>query len=85
MLRRLRDLSSSPWLCAGDFNEVTSFSEKKGGRAKSLRELRLFSDTLEDCDLVDLGFVGPPFTWRNGQEARRHVQEHLDRAVATKP
>ena len=82
LLRRLSGISSLPWLCAGDFNEILKFSEKIGGRDKSLRAIRQFRDVLEGCNLYDLGFSGPKFTWRNGQEGQRHVQERLDRFVA---
>ena len=32
LLRRLHGQNSLPWLCAGDFNEVTKQLEKSGGR-----------------------------------------------------
>jgi hypothetical protein len=31
---------------------------------------------------MDLGFVGPKFTWTNRQDADHHVKVRLDRAVA---
>jgi hypothetical protein len=37
---------------------------------------------LEDCGLSDLGFLGPKFTWTNGQQGGNFLQERLDRAVA---
>jgi hypothetical protein len=35
LLRFLTNLSSEPWLCLGDFNEVITSSEKWEGGAKS--------------------------------------------------
>lgn len=43
--------------------------------------MALFRDCLEDCGLVDLGYVGPKFTWTNRQDADTHVKVRLDRAV----
>ena len=34
-LRRLKNRNSIPWLCAGDFNEITRSHEKKGGETKA--------------------------------------------------
>lgn len=49
LLRRLRGLSSVPWVCSGDFNGAISMEEKKEGMDK----------TLADCALADIGFLGP--------------------------
>ena len=37
---------------------------------------------LADCGLIDLGFVGLPFTYDNGREGNANVKLRLDRAVA---
>ncbi|XP_073362978.1 uncharacterized protein [Aegilops tauschii subsp. strangulata] len=42
-----------------------------------------FRDTLEICGLVDLGFVGVPFTYDNKRGGGGNVKVRLDRAVAT--
>lgn len=49
------------------------------GRRDKKAQLR---DALNDCDLVDLGFVGLPFTYDNGKEGMANVKVRLDRAVA---
>ena len=61
-LRQLKRRSGSPWLCAGDFNEIVQQSEKQGGRARPHSQMQLFRDTLDECEFMDLGFVGFPFT-----------------------
>jgi hypothetical protein len=43
-----------------------------------------FQQTLEECDLIDLGFVGPKYTWSNCQEGAAIIRERLDRAVANR-
>ena len=42
-----------------------------------------FRHTLLHCGLVDLGFRGYRFTWRNGRNGAAFVEERLDRFVAT--
>jgi len=37
---------------------------------------------LEDCNLSDLGFSGPKYTWCNGKYGDDFSRERLDRAVA---
>lgn len=44
--------------------------------------LETFRDTLEACDLHDLGHWGHKYTWWNGQEGERSVEEILDRFCA---
>lgn len=42
-----------------------------------------FRDTLEVCNLVDLGFSGVPFTYDNKRHGAANVHVRLDRAVTT--
>ncbi|GMI69751.1 hypothetical protein like AT1G43760 [Hibiscus trionum] len=41
-----------------------------------------FRDTLNDCELGDLGFDGVWFTWERGNFPHTNVRERLDRALA---
>ena len=70
-----------PWVTLGDFNEMTCQTEKWGGRPISKIRTDLFNKTLSECNLIDLGFVGPKFTWSNN---RKHapIHERLDRGCA---
>jgi hypothetical protein len=82
MLRRLRRKWEGPWLCCGDFNEVLLQDEHYGSVDRSDAQMELFRDCLDACNLVDLGFSGPKFTWSNRQDAQCNVRVRLDRAVA---
>ena len=62
LLRQLSSLSTLPWVCVGDFNEVLDEGEKLGGRDKPRSQLESFRSTIDDCGLQDLGFFGPKFT-----------------------
>ena len=74
LLRRLQTMSVRPWLLLGDFNKIVALDEKHGREDKCLRQMAGFRDVLTDCSLLDLGFIGPEFTWSNRREDEELVQ-----------
>jgi hypothetical protein len=44
--------------------------------------MQAFKHTFEMCELMDLGFSEPKYTWSNCQEGNALVKEGLDRGVA---
>ncbi|KAL5823208.1 hypothetical protein ACOSQ4_021108 [Xanthoceras sorbifolium] len=84
LLKRLCGMSSLPWICGGDFNEILMDCEKDGGLPKQRRLLLNFREALDACGLQDLGFEGPLFTWCNGRVGNAFVQERLDRYVCSR-
>jgi hypothetical protein len=81
-LCRLRSTSDIPWLVAGDFNEAMWEFEHLSSTPRPRNQMVAFRECLEDCQLVDLGFSGHPFTYNNKRSGRANVQVRLDRAVA---
>lgn len=81
-LRSLKNKGAAPWICAGDFNEITKQSEKGGGRVKPHHQMQPFHEVLGERGLMDMGFVGSLFTWHK-HYPNYTVWERLDRAVAT--
>jgi hypothetical protein len=81
LLRRIKSCSTDPWLMAGDFNEALFQSEHYSTRRRSVRQMEDFRETLEFCNLHDLGFKGTPWTYDNKQAGRKNVRVRLDRAV----
>ena len=81
-LKNLKSRGSAPWICAGDFNEITKQSEKMGGRIRPHGQMQAFREVLNECGFIDLGFMGSEFTWHK-HFANYIVWERLDRAVAT--
>ncbi|KAL5553661.1 hypothetical protein UlMin_041062 [Ulmus minor] len=81
LLKRLGDSHSLPWLCGSDLNEILFDHEKKGGGARDSYLLRNFRDAMEYCNLADLGFRGPKFTWCRGNSNANFIQERLDRML----
>ena len=81
-LRLLNNSLQLPWLCAGDFNELTCMSEKMGGSYRSQAQMQLFRDVIDECGFIDLGFVGSQFTWRKHFVDGHSIWERLDRGLA---
>ena len=69
------------WIITGDFNDITSNDEKWGGRVREEWTFRDFRNFIESNNLVDIGFVGNPWTWSNNWDRNGEVKERLDRAL----
>lgn len=61
-LKSIKPSLSIPWWVIGDFNEILNHSEKEGGRKRNENLMCNFRETLEECELFDLGCEGDPFT-----------------------
>lgn len=79
----LKNRSTLPWLCAGDFNEIIEAGEQFGGIGRTERQMEGFRDVVMDFGFQDLGFIGLPYTWDNRQQGTRNVKARLDRGLAT--
>lgn len=55
-----------PWLLLGDFNDIAIPSKKFGGGPPQYIKIKFFNTFLNSRGLIDLGFIGLPFTWING-------------------
>ncbi|XP_031091106.1 uncharacterized protein LOC115996077 [Ipomoea triloba] len=84
--RLFADLSSDNmrtqqcWLICGDFNAVTSREEVSNpGCFNNTRSVD-FVEWIFREGLVDLGFEGPKFTWRRGENTSHYKAARLDRA-----
>lgn len=57
-----------PWILTGDFNAILNQNEHFGGSFSYYApKSTLFSDFISNNGLLDLGFLGSPFTWCNGR------------------
>lgn len=65
-----------PWCLVGDFNTTLQEHEKEGGAAFNHCSSQQFADCIEACNLLDLVFKGPPFTW-----VRDSLRQRIDRAL----
>lgn len=67
LLRSLKVKSDLPWLVISDFNDLLRQTEKRGGRPHPNALLQGFVETLEYCELFDLGMNGYAYTWERGR------------------
>lgn len=80
ILTRMSLQRTGPWLLLGDFNEIISNSEKKGGRRRTDASFIPFRTILANCGMIDFPYKGNPLSWV-GNRASGKVQCRLDRAV----
>ena len=62
LLRNLHQKYSLPWLCVDDFNEILLLHEKLGGALRSETAMREFREVVDDCEFMDLGYVGKKYS-----------------------
>ena len=74
----LAELHGMAWVIAGDFNEPLVENDNFGGRVVSVNRSLQFKEVLDKCNMVDLGFSGPRFTWSNGRELSALIQERIN-------
>jgi len=82
-LTHLNSVFDLPWLLLGDFNELESANDKRGGRPVSLRRLNRLPNFLRASQCESIPVQGSPFSWKQ----RIHgtwVYERLDRGLARK-
>ncbi|XP_048498136.1 uncharacterized protein LOC125496658 [Beta vulgaris subsp. vulgaris] len=70
-----------PWLVLGDFNAVTNKNEKLGGRNISYHRTNMFVNTMNNYNLLDIGYNEPKYTWTNNR-SNNPIYEKLDRGWA---
>jgi len=83
LLSHLSSLNPRDWLCVGDFNDITSMSDKFGGAIRNETQMACFRSTLADCMLGDLGFKSSKYTCSNRRDPNCFVNERLERALAS--
>jgi hypothetical protein len=55
-------LHNLPWVMLGDFNDIASSGDKWGGNRPSASRISEYTDCMNSCNMIDLGFYGPKFT-----------------------
>ena len=78
-LRMLANMHDLPWALMGGFNEVLFDDEKFEGNPICQRRVRAIKECMDDCNMMDLGFLGPKYTWTNKRELGNLIQCKLDR------
>lgn len=66
-----------------DFNDIAKPSEKFGKQQPSRQKTNIFNSFLNTYSLIDLGFMGPPYTLTNGRGFGQTVITCINRSHAT--
>ncbi|KAL8119408.1 hypothetical protein AgCh_016796 [Apium graveolens] len=82
LLRNLSRDANLPWCLVGDFNNVTSQADIKGGVAYPSRLIEGFNDCLTDVELHDHDIIGHQYTWERGRNTDHWIEIRLDRVLS---
>lgn len=77
----LAERPSLPWLVFGDFNEVLDENEHLSNHQRSQSQIQDFRDTVNTCELKDLGYSSYKYTWCNRRHLEQNIKVRLDRAI----
>jgi hypothetical protein len=72
-------------MCIGNFNEVLHKHEHESVAEWSLAQIEGFRETVDVCELADLGYKGISWTLEKRDTGGQFCRVHLDRALATSP
>lgn len=64
----------------GDFNLISTPSEKQGDNDPNFRRAIEFREVIEFRELREVAFNGPPYTWDNSRGGGEFIQERIDLA-----
>ncbi|KAJ9169058.1 hypothetical protein P3X46_020526 [Hevea brasiliensis] len=67
----------------GDFNTFLDAREKRGGNNHFLSSVNHCRSFINDMRLLNLGFIGPKFTWNNKRGGNNNIQERINRALCS--
>ena len=70
--------ASSPWVLMGDFNAILKLSDRSEGDMNWYGHHHEFSNCIQDTELIQVPFIGPKFSWHNGQQGRHTILKKLD-------
>ena len=82
-LTNLNSQMKKPWLCYGDFNEITIQDEKLGVASRLHHQMQQYREVINEFGFMDLGFEGSKFTWSKHFNNGISIWERLDRCLVT--
>ncbi|GAA0184695.1 hypothetical protein LIER_31983 [Lithospermum erythrorhizon] len=85
LLRFINNNSSLPITSLGYFTEVLDVTEHSScRRQRPMWQINMFKKIVIKCELMDIGFVGYPFTWCNNFISLFSSRARLDRCLVSK-
>lgn len=83
LLNSLSIISHLPWLVIGDFNKIRRAKEKEGGVARPYQQMACFNSSIDFCELKELDYIGPSYTWIYQRGDGYQIRERLDCALVS--
>ncbi|XP_074346940.1 uncharacterized protein LOC141685753 [Apium graveolens] len=83
LLRNLARDSNLPWCAIGDFKNIVSQQDKRGGAPYPTWIIEGFNEVLSETGLIDLDIVGHQFTWKKSRGKEKWTEVRLDMALTT--
>ncbi|XVE93925.1 hypothetical protein REPUB_Repub01dG0236100 [Reevesia pubescens] len=80
-LKTFDAFDNMPWVLIGDFNQICTDSEKRGGLPESKKNMAAFLEVFSIKNLIDLGAQGTKFTWSNEHKDGSLILKRLDRVL----
>lgn len=80
-LKRIADSMLEPWLVIGDFNNVLSVEDRRGGQPVLAHEFQAFNECIDQCMLSQMRWIGDHFTWCNRQTNDNRIWSRIDWAL----
>lgn len=62
----------------GDYNQPILGRDKKGDKSINAVKAQGLLDMVNGCNLIDLGYQGPRYTWTNCRQGLANIREQLD-------
>ncbi|KAL7249456.1 hypothetical protein ACSBR1_011617 [Camellia fascicularis] len=70
-------------MVVGDFNDVSNHNERRSYSPNyNHNRAQRFAERINNCNLIDLGSVGPRLTWTINRKGLANTMERLDRAMS---
>lgn len=81
-LWRIAEEIRGPWIAAGEWNEISSPIEQKGGERVNEGRCRKFREWTESRGLIDMEAKGPFYTWKGPKwQGLDRTYKRLDRCL----
>ena len=64
---------------ASYFNEPLIDEDKFGGKGVNVNRSLMFMECLDSCNMIDMGFTSPRYTWTNKRDLNNLILERIDR------
>uniref|UniRef100_A0A7N0T5Z1 Endonuclease/exonuclease/phosphatase domain-containing protein n=1 Tax=Kalanchoe fedtschenkoi TaxID=63787 RepID=A0A7N0T5Z1_KALFE len=81
VLLNLNSRMKDPWLVGGDFNVISNWSERRGGRFVDDSSIAEFNSFIMQSGLINISSSTSAFSWTNNQQDCSEIYRKLDKIL----